>query len=204
MGRLLEKPQPGWRRRLAELMRRHAIEKRPLARMAGLNERAIGQVMEKTDNPGIETMAKIARVLGVTVGYLYDGELRDRQRVRIVGCVSAGEAWMVYDDDLDEIEMAVNALEPVGVEVRGDSMAPAYRDGDILIGGRKLMNLQELVGCDCIVELTDGRRFVKYVSKGRVRGRFNLRSYNPAYPDIEDVEIEWAAPIAWICRRNLR
>jgi hypothetical protein len=185
-------------------MQRHGIGERVLSRTAGLNERAVGQMLTRTDNPGVESLASVARVLGVSVGFLYDGEARERQIVRIVGAVSAGEEWAVFDDEIDELPMSVEGGDPIGLEVRGDSMAPVCRNGDILIGGKKATNLQDLLGTDCILALADNRRFVKYLARGRLRGRYNLRSYNPAYPDIENVEVEWAAPISWICRRHPR
>lgn len=199
MGRQAKK----WRQRLAALMERHGIGERALSRQAGLNERAVGQMLTRTDNPGVESLSAVARVLGVTIGYLCDGELHERQIVRMLGMVGAGEAW-APSDDLDELPMSVEGGDPIGIVVRDDSMTPVYRAGDILIGGKRTSNINDLLGVDCIIALTDNRRFVKFLSKGRVRGRFNLRSYNPAFHDIEDVEVEWAAPISWICRRNPR
>lgn len=80
-------------------------------------------------------------------------------------------------------------------------MVPVYRSGDILVGvkhaGRTAHNL---IGLDCIVETDTGERYVKFLSKSTQKGRFNLRSYNPANRDIEDVRIAWVAPVMFIKR----
>ena len=189
-----------WRERLNDLIKQRGIGRKPLSRQAGLSEKVVEQVLTVTANPGVETLAAIAKALGVSIGYLYDGECALAQRVNIIGAVTAGDGWTIYDDGLDEIEMSVPGGAPVGLEVVGDSMAPVYRDGDILIGGKKTSHFTDLLRHDCIIQTTSGQRVVKYLSRGRIRGRFTLRSYNPAHEDIEDAELEWAAPIAWVCR----
>lgn len=41
---------------------------------------------------------------------------------------------------------------------------------------------------------------MKTVHRGTRKGVFRLRSYNPSYEDIEDVALEWAAPITHVIR----
>lgn len=155
--------EPKWRARLRDLMVRAGIGAKPLSREAGLSERQVGQLLKTTDNPGVNTLAKVARVFGLSLGEIYDGEMPGRQRVRIVGTVAAGEGWTVYDDDLGEIELAIQGGEPVALQVKGESMVPVYRDGDIIAGGKRSgTGVERLIGRDCIVMTDDGRRFVKF------------------------------------------
>jgi hypothetical protein len=48
----------------------------------------------------------------------------------------------------------------------------------------------------CVVKLTDGRALLKTIKRGTLPGRYRLVSFNS--PDIEDVEVEWAAKIIFI------
>lgn len=185
---------------MRQLMEQHDYGQKPLSRAAGLNERAVGQMLNSTDNPGVRTLEAIAQVFGMTLGELYDGDGAGRQKVRVMGAVAAGEAWTVYDDMTDEIEMSISGGEPVALEVRGDSMVPVYRSGDIIAGAKRSDAIDEFLGRDCIVQTDDCGRYLKIVAKAAVRGRFNLKSYNPLVDDIANVRIAWAAPVEWIRR----
>lgn len=96
--------------------------------------------------------------------------------------------------------MKIDGGEPVAIEVRGDSMTPVYRNGDLLVAAKKVDRLEGAVGCDCIVMTEDNERLIKFLVKGTTRGRYDLRSYNPANEDLKNVRISWAAPITWIKR----
>jgi hypothetical protein len=51
-------------------------------------------------------------------------------------------------------------------------------------------------GKPCVVKIADGRTMLKTLKRGSLPGRYNLVSYNS--PDIEDVELVWAARINFI------
>ena len=59
---------------MRQLMEQHDYGQKPLSRAAGLNERAVGQMLNSTDNPGVRTLEAIAQVFGMTLGELYDGD----------------------------------------------------------------------------------------------------------------------------------
>lgn len=128
--------------------------------------------------------------------------------VPIVGYVSGGEGFNPADDhepgaDIDHIAIAVPEAEQVAVRVRGDSMRPVYRSGDVIIGAKLAQSaLDQAIGQDCIVKTASGDGYVKTVHPGSRRGVYRLRSYNPAHVDVEDVELEWAAPITQIIRNR--
>jgi phage repressor protein C with HTH and peptisase S24 domain len=81
------------------------------------------------------------------------------------------------------------------VEVRGGSMLPLYEDGTILYYSQQLAP-DSMVGKRCVVQLEDERVLVKTLRRGSERGLWTLVSLNA--PDIEDVALQWAAPIDWI------
>lgn len=171
-----------------------------LSKAAGLGETAARDILKRNENPTRRTIEEFSRVLGVSVAELL-GSDGPAPKVPIIGHVSAGEGWIPADhDNYETVELGLEG-DAIALHVRGDSMAPAYRDGDLIIGVKRTQRRAEnLIGVDSIVETTDHRRYVKFLAKGSQRGLFNLRSYNPAHKDIEDVAILWAAPVAWIRR----
>ena len=88
----------------------------------------------------------------------------------------------------------------VAVEIRGDSMWPAYDDGDIVVYEPPLDDLSPLLGRQCVVRTEDGRSFVKVLTAGGAPGVYTLVSFNAA--PIQNVRIEWAARISWIRKKT--
>lgn len=125
--------------------------------------------------------------------------------IPVVGYVGAGAEVFCIDDHakgagLDEVDMPIPGMSPssVAVRVRGDSMIPAYFDGDLIFYDKNDNgDLMHLVGKECVVSLTDGRKFIKTLRR-RANGDWYLFSYN-AEP-IMDIEIEWAAKVNVIKR----
>jgi len=174
-----------------------------LSLAAGLGETAVRDMLEKVTSPRVETVTAIAEQLGITLNELLEGRNEGARRVPVVGYVSAGEGWAPFDGDgpVDEVEINIGGGEAVALVVRGSSMAPVYRDGDILIGTKRATaNAHNLVGTDCIIETKAGERYLKFLAKGTIRNRFNLKSYNPAHEDVVNVEIAWAAPVSVVLR----
>lgn len=193
-----------WRTRLDKLIVEKGFSRKSLSKAAGFGETFIRDVIDLGRDPGVERLSSICGLLGVSLNQLLYGEAGFSARVRIVGAVSAGEGWAPIDDGDTFTELAIGGGgEPIGLEVRGDSMRPVYRPGDVLIGSKIVQqSFTRLIGLDCIVMTKRGERYVKFLAKGSVRHRFNLRSYNvgAGYEDIENVELDWAAPIAWVKR----
>lgn len=120
--------------------------------------------------------------------------------VPLKGRVGAGEAvYAVADDDPDQTVAAPAQTRPgtVAVEVEGDSMWPAYEPQSLLFYS-KLLPPAEMINRRAIVQLADGRIFVKIVRKGSTDNTWNLESLNHNYPEMRDEVVEWAAPIDWV------
>lgn len=129
----------------------------------------------------------------------------DREKfltIPLVGHVGAG-AEIFPMDTIGEIEAPPGYWTPqsVAVVVRGDSMRPAYRDGDIIYYDEHLPP-QDLVGCEVVVELEDGRCLVKELFVGAQPGTWTLHSHNAA--PIVDAKIKWAACVSWVKRARAR
>jgi transcriptional regulator with XRE-family HTH domain len=148
-----------------------------------------------------------AAFYGVSVRELFpDKEGGEIRSAPLVGYVGAGE--MYYPDPVagpwagfEEVEAPPGAVGVAAVRVRGDAMAPVYRDGDLLfyrVGDG--LDPDRCVGKDCIVQLRGGQAYVKRVEKGP-RGRLRLVSYGAAEP-IDNPDIEWAAHVKWVVRSD--
>lgn len=119
------------------------------------------------------------------------------RQVRLVGYIGAGAAIYPIDDGGDEWVEAPPAVSrsTVAGKVKGTSQLPMYEDGWIIYWSRHLPP-EEMVNRRCVVQLADGRVLVKTLKRGSIKGHWTLASSNDE--DIENVVVEWAAPIDWI------
>lgn len=118
--------------------------------------------------------------------------------VPLKGKVGAGQAVHAIDvgDDAEVPAPAEARPGTVAVSVSGDSMYPAYEEGTLLYYS-KLLPPGEMVNRRAVVQLGDGRIFVKILRKGSTERTWTLQSVNTLYPDMVDEVVEWAAPIDW-------
>lgn len=175
-----------------------------LSLKAGRGESFVRDLVNRDRTPSIENLKAIADALGVSPNWLLSGDDQLRLKVPVVGFASAGEGWTPFDDaQLGAVEFELDAPEYIAIEVRGDSMSPVFRDGDTLFCRRRLgAHVDNYIGLECVLRTSNAEHFVKILTRGGKPGTFNLRSYNPHFRDIEDVTLEWAAPIVWIKRRG--
>jgi transcriptional regulator with XRE-family HTH domain len=126
--------------------------------------------------------------------------------IPVVGYAAGGEEWSPVDDyapgdGMEPVELGLGDADPIAIMVRGESMAPVYRNGDVLICSRQRgTDLTAALNRDCVVRTADGRCYIKFLVKGSRAGRFRLRSYNLSFPDLEDQALDWAAPVIWVKR----
>lgn len=156
----------------------------------------------KARSPGIEKVALAAKTLKTTIGWLATGEDSTPRTLSISGVMKGNEMWEVLsrkETKTADLSFLDHNLAVVAIE--SDDMQPTYRRGDILAGTRALgRNMDNLIGCDCIVETAAGERYIKILHRGSVRGAYTLRSLDPRIQDEENVRLAWAAPIQMILR----
>lgn len=121
------------------------------------------------------------------------------KRIQVVGMVGAGAQIFSIDDHakgagLDEVDPPVGGGTPsmVALIVRGDSMEPAFSDGDTIFYDQIFEgDFSHLIGKHCVIRLEDGRTFVKRLYKSD--GSYVLHSHN-AEPIITQ-GIAWVAKV---------
>lgn len=174
-----------------------------LGRLLGIPQSRVSEMrkgkrlLKSTELPIIARYLEQPLPQGLTIGNF------THSYVPLVGVVGAGAEVFAIDDHmkgggLEEVERPQGATDStVAVKVRGDSMKPAYKDGDLLYYDTQANgDLDHLIGHDCIVRLTNGRTLVKELR--RSAGRYWLFSHND--DPLLDVEIEWAAKVKWVLK----
>ncbi|WP_244533062.1 XRE family transcriptional regulator [Phyllobacterium sp. CL33Tsu] len=156
-----------------------------------IDRAAVNKMLKGTRTISGEELLAIEAITGTTA----PKELH----VPLKGKVGAGAAVFAIDDGGDDtVEAPADARHgTVAVQVSGDSMFPAYEEGTLLYYS-KLLPPSELVNKRAVVQLADGRIFVKIVRPGMDASRWTLTSINGQYADMVDQIVEWAAPIDWI------
>lgn len=144
-------------------------------------------------------MERLSKAFGVRPTDL----LIEESDVPIVGYVGAGEEIVFFDDypqgeGFDRAPRPPEFGDGVALEVRGNSMVPRYREGELVYYEYdETIPAEHLIGCDCVVRLPDDTTFLKILEKGSRPGCFTLRSYNPSEPLRTDLEIVWVAKVAF-------
>lgn len=156
----------------------------------------------------LATAQSYARKLNVDAYWLMTGRLpkgAGTATVPIVGYVGAGAEIFSMDDyakgaGLDDAPAPPTSTgNEVALVVRGDSMYPAYHDGDVIYYNEHADTEDKFLGRECVVRLADGRTMIKMVMRGSRLGSYTLLSHN-AQP-ITDIALDWAARVLWV-RKN--
>lgn len=144
---------------------------------------------------------KYAKGYRVSPGWLLTGEgVGMSSTVLIEGYLGAGaevlpEFEQVPPEGLGEVELSFPVpLEIMGLGIRGDSMLPRYRDGDVLLVYREQRReTRSFIGEEAAVRTEEGRRYVKNILRGPEPGTYTLDSWNATA--MEGVRIAWVGEI---------
>jgi SOS-response transcriptional repressor LexA len=190
-----------WRDRLKSLFDDGRLTMTGVSKRADLAANAVQDIYRKKDprTPSVDNFLKIVAAAGVSPTWVLLGEGQPTIEIPVVGVISAGEGWRSVDAGLDTLTVDFKD-DFFALEVKGDSMHPAYQDGDTVVcrrySGKEIV---KVIGRDCVVVTADERQLLKRVHRGP-KGLFVLSSYNQRY-EPESVSLLWAAPIEWIKRK---
>jgi phage repressor protein C with HTH and peptisase S24 domain len=193
------------RENLRRIMLQKDVKPTTLSLRVGPSKTLVADLLTKTDDVKLGTLNRLATALDVDVG-----ELLAQPWVPIAGYIGAGgqvcfeEFAEQSGDETMMVPRAPGISGPlIALLVRGDSMLPKYRDGDIIYIQRQHDGvLAEYIGDDCAVKLASGETYVKQLAFGSEPGRYSLVSLNAE--QMTDVEIEWATPVVFIMPRRAR
>ncbi len=199
-------------RAIDALAREHGFSPSGLAKRAGLDpttfnksKRITGQGKQRW--PSTESIAKILRATNASLGeflsYVGDGEgIGIFRNVPLIGFAQAGSQGF-FDDagypiggSWDEIPFPGLADDHAyALEIYGDSMEPAYRDGDTVIVSPQASVRR---GDRVVVKTLSGEVMAK-VLRRKTAHKIELGSINPKHDDreLDTEDVDWIARIVW-------
>ncbi len=116
--------------RIKALRQERQLQQRQLAQKSGLTPSMVSQIESGRLTPSLHTLGRIAGVLGVAIGQLFDGAPPGRIQVTrkkdypVVSFDGAGEKWAVLGAGLfqGKIRAVVSTLPPRAAGVRTDKV----------------------------------------------------------------------------------
>jgi repressor LexA len=189
--------QPGTRHMIAikhliAALERTGKSKSGLATYLGLRNSAITEILGGDRNIRADELPRIVEYL-------------ELDRVPLMGRIGAGgdiepDYEQVVADELGTVKVPIAMPdELIAFEVKGDSMAPRYDAGDIVVVWAHQKRASEtFYGEEAAVRTKDGRRYLKTITQGKRRTSVTLTSWN-AKP-IENAKIEWIGEIYLVIR----
>ena len=199
-------------RAIDRLAQEYGLSASGLARRAGLDPTTFNKSKRVTREgknrwPSTESVAKVLAATGATmnefVSYIGDGAGAGVYRnIPLIGFAQAGSEGF-FDDagypaggSWDEIPFpGFSDPRAYALEITGDSMAPVYRDGDIVIVSPEASIRR---GDRVVVKTKEGEVLAKLLMR-QTASRVELQSFNPLHEDrvLGIEEIEWLARIIW-------
>jgi phage repressor protein C with HTH and peptisase S24 domain len=196
---------------LDRLAARAGLSASGLAKKAGLDPTTFNKSKRITPDgrqrwPSTESVAKSLAATGTSIDtfvqLIEDGRRPAAESVPLIGFAEAG-AGGYFDDGgfpvgkgWDEVPFpAVPDENAYALEISGDSMEPAYRDGAVIIVSPAASIRR---GDRVVVKTRDGEVMVKEL-KRRSAKSIELRSVNPQHNDrsLSTREVLWMARIVW-------
>jgi phage repressor protein C with HTH and peptisase S24 domain len=195
---------------LDRLAGRAGLSASGLAKKSGLNPTTFNKSKRITADgrerwPSTESVARALAAAGCSIDsfvQLIGDAARTVQTVPLLGFAQAG-AGHHFDDDGFPVgkgwdEMALPSVDDdhaYALEISGDQMRPAYRDGDVIVVSPATAIRR---GDRVVVKTTGGEVMVREL-KRRTAKTLELQSLNPSQPDrtLAAGEVAWIARIVW-------
>jgi phage repressor protein C with HTH and peptisase S24 domain len=196
---------------LDRLAARAGLSASALAKRAGLDPTTFNRSKRITPDgrprwPSTESVAKALGATGTTidtfVSLITDSNGGAAQAVPLIGFAEAGSGGFFDDGGFpvgkgwDEIAFpAVTDEHAYALEISGDSMMPAYRDGDVIVVSPAAPVRR---GDRVVVKTRKGEVMVKEL-KRRTSKSIELQSINAEHPDrtLAVSDVVWIARIVW-------
>jgi phage repressor protein C with HTH and peptisase S24 domain len=195
---------------LDRLAERSGLSPSGLAKRSGLDPTTFNKSKRITGDgrerwPSTESVSKALAATNASietfVQLIGDGA-HSQQSVPLLGLAQAGGSGYFDDNGFpsgkgwDEVALpAAGDEHAYALEISGDALRPAYRDGDIIVvsPGTPIRR-----GDRVVVKMADGEVMVKEL-KRRTAKMLELASLNPAQPDrmLDADDVEWIARIVW-------
>jgi phage repressor protein C with HTH and peptisase S24 domain len=196
---------------LDRLAERAGLSPSGLAKKSGLDPTTFNKSKRITSDgrerwPSTESLSKALAATGSGLSsfvQFIDDSARSVQSVPLLGFAEAGSGGYFDDGGFpvgkgwNQVGLpAINDEHAYALEISGDSMKPAYRDGDVIVvsPGTPIRR-----GDRVVVKTKDGEVMVKEL-KRRTAKALELQSLNPVHADrmVNAADVEWIARIVWV------
>jgi phage repressor protein C with HTH and peptisase S24 domain len=196
---------------LDRLAARSGLSPSGLAKKSGLDPTTFNKSKRITPDgrprwPSTESVAKALDATSTTIDtfvqLIGDTSRTVTQAVPLIGFAEAGTGGYFDDGGFpvgrgwDEIAFpSVNDEHAYALEISGDSMMPAYRDGDVIV----VSPAAPIRRGDRVVVKTKGGEVTVKELKRRTSKTIELRSLNPAHKErtLPARDVVWIARILW-------
>ena len=195
---------------LDRLAARACLSPSALAKNAGLDPTTFNKSKRITSDgrerwPSTESVAKALAATNTTVDtfvQLIEDTVRTVQSVPLLGFAEAGTGGYFDDGGFpvgrgwDEVGLpSVKDEHAYALKISGDSMKPAYRNGDVIVVSPAAPIRK---GDRVVVKTTSGEVMVKELRR-RTQKVVELASINPSHRDrtLDAKDVDWIARIVW-------
>ena len=195
---------------LDRLAARAGLSPSALAKNAGLDPTTFNKSKRITSDgrerwPSTESVAKALAATNTTVDtfvQLIEDTVRTVQSVPLLGFAEAGTGGYFDDGGFpvgrgwDEVGLpSVKDEHAYALKISGDSMKPAYRNGDVIVVSPAAPIRK---GDRVVVKTTSGEVMVKELRR-RTQKVVELASINPSHRDrtLDAKDVHWIARIVW-------
>jgi len=195
---------------LDRLAERAGLSASGLARRAGLDPTTFNKSKRITADgrerwPSTESVAKALAATGSSIEIFVHlmGDGRPAQSLPVLGLAQAGTGGHFDNSGFpagkgwDEVALpSAGDGHEYALEISGDSMRPAYRDGDVIV----ISPGTPIRRGDRVVVKTRGGEVIVKELKRRTAKTLELQSLNPAHADrtLASADVEWIARIVWV------
>lgn len=177
-----------------------------LAAEIGVAQTTLSAWESGKNEPSREDIRRLAQVLGIDASQIeaLNNDGASTRTIDVMGYVGAGQLIEPIGDSDAIDHIIAPPMAPLNAQafiVRGHSMQPAYRDGNVIICWSWYDDPRPILGMPAIVKLSDGQMALKTIELGSRPGLFTLVSLNQMFPPMRDVQIAGAAPVEITLRR---
>lgn len=118
-----------------------ALTQQAVAEALGVSRSAVAMWEKDEREPDLETLAQLAKLLDVPLSALVEREeapmpenLRPvrARRIPLLGAIAAGEPIFAEEEHETYVDMGGGVRADFALEVKGESMEPLYKDGDVV------------------------------------------------------------------------
>lgn len=181
------------------LMADMGISQRELAKRIGINHSALSLTLRGKRTMKMSEAAELARLLGRPVSEVMEncGIQADATTVPLRGWVDSHNE---LHQEPDTVRITTPVPLPVGsfaIQYRTSGTIMEHVDGWMMFVWAPSAGVpNEAIGKLCLVKVQDGMQMTGVVKRGYRRGAYNL--IMSAAQQLNDINIEWAAPIVFI------